>query len=94
MKTITVEQTSRLLNDLNISFSEGAVKSLIQRQKLNAIPCAYEERRNSKYNFSIGVEQLVVLLIEKGFTDGEIKDVLLMVTSILDSQICGSFFCN
>lgn len=75
MKTLTVEKTARILNELNISFSEGAVKSLIQRQKLNTVPHEYENR-SSKYNFAIGLEQFMDLLKNKGFTDDEINNVL------------------
>ncbi|AHL73534.1 hypothetical protein BW16_04020 [Bacillus pumilus] len=44
MDKLTVEKTARILNDFNIIFSEGAVKSLIQRQILKTVPLDYGKR--------------------------------------------------
>ncbi|MDC3418727.1 hypothetical protein [Aquibacillus salsiterrae] len=76
MRKITVEKTARILNDFNISFTEGAVKSLVQRQLLKTVPLEYEKRRNSKYNFAIPIKTLGDFLRDKGFTDDEIKNAL------------------
>lgn len=76
MNKLTVEKTARILNDFNISFSEGAVKTLVQRQLLKTVPLEYEKRRNSKYNFAIELQTLEGYLKDKGFPDDDIKDVL------------------
>lgn len=76
MEKLTVEKTARILNDLNVSFTEGAVKSFVQRKLLEIVPLAYEERRNSKYNFAIAVKTLEDFLKSKGFAENEIKDAL------------------
>ncbi|MEK4337869.1 recombinase family protein [Bacillus sp. FSL K6-1106] len=44
MDKLTVEKTARILNDFNIIFSEGAVKSLVQRQILKTVPLDYGKR--------------------------------------------------
>lgn len=82
MDKLTVEKTARILNDFNISFSEGAVKSLVQRQILKTVPLDYGKRRNSKYNFAIEVQTLLGFLKDKGCTDNDINDVLSYVNEL------------
>ncbi|KGA95649.1 hypothetical protein AJ85_15990 [Alkalihalobacillus alcalophilus ATCC 27647 = CGMCC 1.3604] len=77
MNKITVEKTAHILNDLNLCFSEGAVKSLVQRKLLKTSPLEYEERRNSKYNFAISIKSLEDYLKDKGVTAEEFKKLYL-----------------
>lgn len=76
MDNLTVEKTARILNDFNVSFTEGAVKSFVQLQLLKTVPLGYEQRRNSKYSFAIVIKSLEDFLKSKGFTDNEVNDAL------------------
>lgn len=77
MQTITVERTAKVLNKLNIAFTDGAVRSLVQRGLLKTVPRLTSHIiRNSKYNYAIDFESLVTYLRNKGVSEDEIKDVL------------------
>jgi hypothetical protein len=76
VNNLTVEKTARILNDFNVSFTEGAVKSFVQLQLLKTVPLDYVERRNSKYSFAIVIKSLEDFLKTKGFTDNEVNDAL------------------
>jgi len=77
MQTITVERTAKVLNKFNIAFTDGAVRSLVQRGLLKTVPRLTSHIiRNSKYNYAIDFESLVTYLRNKGVSEDEIKDVL------------------
>jgi DNA-binding transcriptional MerR regulator len=76
MQTITLEQTARILDKFNICFTEGAVKSMVERQTLRAIPKNSEDTRYSKYTFVIDAKSLVKMLQDKGYSIEDIKDAL------------------
>lgn len=75
---ITVEKTSRILNDFNIAFTEGAVLGYLQRGLLNRAPrieIGYYSR-NTKYNFSVDKDSLVKFLLRRGASKEEINEIL------------------
>lgn len=76
---ITVERVSRILDQFNISFTEGAVLSSLQRGLLQKAP-RFESgyySRNTKYGFSVDRESLVKYLIGQGITEERINEALL-----------------
>lgn len=76
MQTLTVEMTAKVLDKFGIAFTDGAVKSMVQRQQLKAVPKPYTNVRNSKYNFAIEMKSLVDMLRNKGIADKDIKDAI------------------
>lgn len=77
MQTNTVEQTARVLNKFNIAFTDGAVRSLVQRGLLKTAPRLTSHIiRDSKYNYAIEIKSLVAYLRNKGLEDKDIKDAL------------------
>ncbi|MFJ8264187.1 hypothetical protein ACIQ4I_19945 [Rummeliibacillus sp. NPDC094406] len=75
---ITVEKTSRILNDFNIAFTEGAVLGYLQRGLFNSahrIKDGYYSR-NTKYNFAVDKDSLVKFLLGRGASEEEINVVI------------------
>jgi hypothetical protein len=79
MEALTVEATARVLGRFGITFTEGGVRSLVQRELLKTVPRLTSHIiRNSKYNYAIEVKSLVTYLRNKGISDSDIKDALDM----------------
>lgn len=75
---ISIEKVSRVLNHFNVSFSEQAVLGYLQRgilEKAPRIPSGYQAR-NTKYSYSVGRDSLVKFLLNQGFTEKEVTDIL------------------
>lgn len=73
MKQLTVEQVTQVLNHYNIAFTDGAVKTLLQKRQLKAVPQLHNNVRNSKYNFEVELDSLVKMLIKRGISINDIK---------------------
>lgn len=75
---ISIEKVSRVLNHFNMSFSEQAVLGHIQRGLLEKAPriTSGYYARNTKYGYSVDRDSLVMFLLNQGFTEKEVSDII------------------
>ncbi|KHD84099.1 hypothetical protein NG54_17760 [Heyndrickxia ginsengihumi] len=75
---ITIERVSKVLNHFNIAFTENAVIGLLATwilEKSPRIENGYYSR-NTKYGYSVNVDSLMNFLLNRGFTEKEIKEII------------------